>query len=76
MDLVLYVLAALALGLYVGASYARFKRSLADVRGSKTLLAGARKKRTVASVGMLRAGFALVGLVFVFFLGLRAAGKV
>ena len=75
MELVLVMGAALGLGLWVGGSFARFKRSRADVKGAKGLLAGARKRRTAAVFHSARAGLVLIILIAVFILGLRAAGR-
>ena len=75
MELVLVLGAALGLGMWVGGSFARFKRSRVDVRGAKGLLAGARKRRAAAVLHSIRAGIVLIVLVFVFILGLRAAGR-
>jgi hypothetical protein len=75
MDNALMFVVALIVGLWVGASFARFNRSRRDLRGTKALLPGLRKKRTAAAAHSLRAGLALAGIVFVFFLGLRAAGR-
>jgi hypothetical protein len=75
MELVLYVGAALGVGLWVGGSFARLKRSRTDVRGARGLLVGARKKRAAAAMHSVRAGILLFIVVLVFILGLRAAGK-
>jgi hypothetical protein len=40
------------------------------------LLPGLRKKRSAAAMHSVRAGLALAGVLFVFFLGLRAAGRI
>jgi hypothetical protein len=74
MDSVVIIVLALIVGLWAGGSFARFKRARSDLRGTKGLLPGLRKKRMAAGVHSLRAG-ALLVLLFVFFLGLRAAGK-
>jgi hypothetical protein len=76
MDTALMFVVALAVGLWVGASFARFNRSRRDLRGTKGLLPGLRKKRNAAAGQSLRAGLLLIGVVFVFFLGLRAAGRI
>lgn len=76
MDNALMFAVALIVGLWVGASFARFNRSRRDLRGTKGLLPGLRKKRMAAGLHSLRAGLLLVGVVFVFFLGLRAAGRI
>ena len=76
MDNALMFAVALIVGLWVGASFARFNRSRRDLRGTKGLLPGLRKRRTAAGLHSLRAGLLLVGVVFVFFLGLRAAGRI
>jgi hypothetical protein len=76
MDLVVYVLVALFVGLWVGASFARAKRARADLRGTKKLVSGLRTKMWDTTFHSLRAAMLLAGLVFVFLLGLRAAGKV
>jgi hypothetical protein len=76
MDSVVLILVALVVGLWAGGSFARFKRARADLRGTKGLLPGLRRRRTAAGVHSVRAGALLVFLLFVFFLGLRAAGKV
>jgi hypothetical protein len=75
MDSVVLILVALVVGLWVGGSFARFRRARADLRGTKGLLPGLRKKRMAAGMHSLRAGALLMFLLFVFFLGLRAAGK-
>ena len=75
MELVLYVGAALGVGLWVGGSFARLRRSRVDVRGAKGLLAAARKRRAAAAVHSTRAGLVLIILIAVFILGLRAAGR-
>jgi hypothetical protein len=75
MDSVVLIVVALLIGLWAGGSFARFKRARADLRGTKGLLPGLRKKRTAAGVDTLRAGALVAFLLFVFFLGLRAAGK-
>ena len=75
MDSFVLVIVALFVGLWAGGSFARFKRARNDLRGTKGLIPGLRTKRWNAGVHSLRAMLALVGLIFVFFLGLRAAGK-
>jgi hypothetical protein len=75
MEFVVFVLGGLAVGLWAGGSFARFRRSLKDVRGSKGLLAGARKKRYSATVHSLRTAVILAVLLVCFFMGLHAAGR-
>lgn len=75
MDSALMAVVALVVGLWVGGSFARFGRSRRDLAGTKALLPGLRKKRNAAAGHSVRAGIALIGVVFVFFLGLRAAGR-
>ena len=76
MDNVLMFAVALVIGLWVGGSFARFNRSRRDLRGTKSLVPGLRKRRNAAGMHSLRAGLLLIGVVFVFFLGLRAAGRI
>jgi hypothetical protein len=76
MDNALMFVVALVVGLWVGGSFARFNRSRRDLKGTKALVGGLRKRRNGAAVHSLRAGIALIGVVFVFFLGLRAAGRI
>ena len=76
MDNALMLVVALIVGLWVGGSFARFNRSRRDLRGTKSLMPGLRKRRNTAGMHSLRAGLVLVGVVFVFFLGLRAAGRI
>jgi hypothetical protein len=76
MDNALMFAVALVIGLWVGASFARFNRSRRDLRGTKGLVPGLRKKRNIAGVHSLRAALVLLGVVFVFFLGLRASGRI
>jgi hypothetical protein len=76
MEFVVFVLGGLAIGLWAGGSFSRFKRARSDVRGAKSLVTGARKRRYDAGVHTLRTGMILAGLVVVFFLGLRAAGRI
>lgn len=75
MDNALMFAVALVVGLWVGASFARFNRSRRDLKGTKALVGGLRKRRNGAAMHSLRAGLALLGVAFVFFLGLRAAGR-
>jgi hypothetical protein len=75
MDSVVLILVALVAGLWAGGSFARFKRARSDLRGTKGLLPGLRKRRVAAGLHSLRAGALLAFLLFVFVLGLRAAGK-
>lgn len=75
MDAIVFVLGALLLGLWVGGSFARSKRARADLRGTKKLVGGLRSKMWQAFFHSVRAGFALAGILFVFFLGMRAAGR-
>ena len=75
MDNALMFVVSLAIGLWVGASFARFNRSRRDLKGTKILVGGLRKRRNQAAAHSLRAGLILAGVVFVFFLGLRAAGR-
>jgi hypothetical protein len=76
MDNALMFVVALIVGLWVGASFARFNRSRRDLSGTKGLIPGLRKRRNAAGLHSIRAGLVLVGIVFVFFLGLRAAGRI
>ena len=76
MELALLFAVALIFGMWIGGSFARFNRSRRDLRGTKALLPGLRKRRSAAAMHSLRAGLALVGVVFVFFLGRRAAGRI
>jgi uncharacterized iron-regulated membrane protein len=76
MDNVLMFVVALVVGLWVGGSFARFNRSRRDLRGTKSLVPGLRKRRNAAGLHSLRAVLILVGVVFVFFLGLRASGRI
>jgi hypothetical protein len=76
MDNALMFVVALIVGLWVGGSFARFSRSRRDLSGTKGLIPGLRKKRNAAGLQSIRAGLVLVGIVFVFFLGLRAAGRI
>ena len=76
MDNALMFVVALVVGLWVGGSFARFNRSRRDLKGTKALVGGLRKRRNGAAVHSLRAGLALIGVVFIFFLGLRAAGRI
>jgi hypothetical protein len=76
MDNALMFIVALIVGLWVGGSFARFNRSRRDLRGTKALIGGLRKRRNGAALHSLRAGIALIGVVFVFFLGMRAAGRI
>ncbi|GAA0948646.1 hypothetical protein [Virgisporangium aurantiacum] len=76
MDNALMLIVALLVGLWVGGSFARFNRSRRDLRGTKSLIPGLRKRRNAAGLHSLRAGLLLLGVVFVFFLGLRAAGRI
>lgn len=75
MDSIVFIVAALLAGLWAGGSFARFKRARADLRGTRGLIPGLRKKRMAAGVQSLRAFMLLAGLMFVFIMGLRAAGK-
>jgi hypothetical protein len=70
-----FVLVALVVGLWVGASFARAKRARSDLRGTKKLVSGLRGKMWNTTFHTLRAGLLLAGLLFVFFVGLHAAGK-
>ena len=76
MELALLFAVALIFGMWIGGSFARFNRSRRDLRGTTALLPGLRTRRCAAAMHSLRAGLALVGVVFVFFLGLRAAGRI
>jgi uncharacterized iron-regulated membrane protein len=76
MDNILMFAVALVVGLWVGGSFARFNRSRRDLRGTKGLVPGLRKRRNTAGLHSLRAVFVLIGVVFVFFLGLRASGRI
>jgi hypothetical protein len=76
MDAIVFVVGALLLGLWVGASFARSQRARSDLRGTKKLVGGLRTKMWSAIFHSVRAGFALAGLLFVFFLGMRAAGRI
>jgi hypothetical protein len=76
MDNALMFAVALIVGLWVGGSFARFNRSRRDLKGTKVLIGGLRKRRNGAAMHSLRAALALVGVVFIFFLGLRAAGRI
>ena len=67
---------ALVVGLWVGGSFARFNRSRRDLKGTKALVGGLRKRRNSAAGHSVRAVLVLVGVAFVFFLGLRAAGRI
>ncbi|GAA1030248.1 hypothetical protein GCM10009557_21550 [Virgisporangium ochraceum] len=76
MDNALMLVVALIVGLWVGGSFARFNRSRRDLKGTKSLVGGLRKRRNAAGLHSLRATLVLLGVVFVFFLGLRAAGRI
>jgi hypothetical protein len=75
MDSFIFVVGALLLGLWMGASFARAKRARADLRGTKKLVSGLRTKMWNTTFHSLRALLVLAGAVFVFVLGLRASGK-
>jgi hypothetical protein len=75
MDSFVFVVGALLLGLWVGASFARAKRARADLRGTKKLVSGLRTRMWNTTFHSLRAMLLLAGVVFVFVLGLRAAGR-
>lgn len=76
MDNALMLVVALIVGLWAGGSFARFSRARRDLRGTRGLVPGLRKKRTAAGLHSLRAVLVLLGVVFVFFLGMRAAGRI
>jgi hypothetical protein len=76
MDAIVFIIGALFLGLWVGASFARSKRARADLKGTKALVGGLRTKMWSAIFHSFRAGLALAGILFVFFLGMRAAGRI
>jgi hypothetical protein len=76
MDNALMIVVALVVGLWVGGSFARFSRSRRDLKGTKSLIPGLRKRRNTAGLHSLRAALVLIGVVFVFFLGLRASGRI
>jgi uncharacterized iron-regulated membrane protein len=76
MDNALMFVVALIVGLWVGGSFARFSRSRRDLKGTKSLVGGLRKRRNAAGLHSVRAGLVLIGVVFVFFLGLRASGRI
>jgi hypothetical protein len=75
MDNALMFVVALIVGLWVGGSFARFNRSRRDLKGTKALVGGLRKRRNAAAGHSLRAALALAGVAFVFFLWMRAAGR-
>jgi hypothetical protein len=76
MDNALMFAVALVIGLWAGASFARFNRSRRDLKGTKGLVPGLRKRRNAAGLHSVRAVLVLLGVVFVFFLGLRASGRI
>ena len=70
-----FVLVALFVGLWVGANYARTKRARNDLRGTKKLVSGLRTKMWSSTFQTVRAALVLAGLLFAFYVGMRAAGK-
>jgi hypothetical protein len=75
MDTFLFIVVALIVGVWAGGSFARFKSARANLKGTKALMGGLRTKRWDTGFHSLKAILALLGLLFVFFLGLRASGK-
>jgi len=75
MDTFLFIVVALVVGVWAGGSFARFKSARANLKGTKQLMGGLRTKRNDTGLHSLKAVLAVLGLLFVFFLGLRAAGK-
>jgi hypothetical protein len=75
MDTIVYVVVALVVGIWAGGSFARFKSARANLAGTKAMIPGLRSKFWNNGFHSVKAILALVGLLFVFFLGLRAAGK-
>lgn len=75
MDSAVMIFATLAVGLWTGATYMRFKRARADLRGTRKMIPGLRKNRTALGLHTLRAGLVMGFMLLVFVMGMRASGK-
>ena len=75
MDSFVLIVLALGVGLWAGASFARFKRARSDLRGTKGLLPGLRRKRMAAGVHTFKAAAVLVFLLIALVMGMRASGR-